>query len=109
MLIHIGEPVKRHVLNREWRGPGEREGNLNDTERETRLARLEACKAAGEKAYDDMYECSSPTGASGCYSDAKEFFSDAIRLAEELGLADEAAALHERREHIKAVFRSQFS
>jgi hypothetical protein len=56
-----------------------------------------------------MYEASSGSAATGCYSDAKEAFHDAIREARELGLEAEARALEARLEHIKAVFRSQFS
>jgi hypothetical protein len=55
-----------------------------------------------------MYEAHSFGSAGVCYSDAKEFFHDAIGLAKELGLADEAASLEKRLEHIKAVFRKQF-
>jgi hypothetical protein len=66
-------------------------------------------KALGEKAYDDMYEAHSFRDANVCYSDAKESFYDAIRVAEELGLKDEADRLRKRLEHIKEVFRSQFA
>jgi hypothetical protein len=54
-----------------------------------------------------MYE--SGRGANGCYSSAKDAFYDAIGLANELGLKEEAEALSKRLEHIKAVFRSQFT
>ncbi|HEV2989423.1 MAG TPA: hypothetical protein VG759_13350 [Candidatus Angelobacter sp.] len=76
------------------------------TERERKLHQLRACKALGEKAYDQMYETSG--SATGLYSDAKEAFYDAIRLAKELGLKEESAELEARLDHIKAVFRSQF-
>lgn len=79
-----------------------------DIDRQAKLASLAACKAFAEKAYDDMYEAHSPSGATGRYSDAKEAYYDAIRLARELGLTDEVEALNKRLEHIKAVFRSQF-
>jgi hypothetical protein len=80
---------------------------IERTERELKLNQLRVCKAIGEKAYDQMYEThGSP---SGLYSDAKEAFYDAIRTARELGLADEVQELEKRLEHIKAVFRSQFS
>ena len=78
-------------------------------DRKAQLAELERLKALGEKAYDDMYEAHSPSGAAVCYSDAKECFYDAISLANKLGLIDEAEALSKRLAHIKAVFRSQFS
>jgi hypothetical protein len=81
----------------------------DETEREAQLRQLEHLRAMGEKAYDDMYEAHSSSGATACYSDAKECFYDAIGLAERLGLTDEAEALRKRLEHIKAVFRSQFT
>ncbi len=81
----------------------------DQTEREAQLEQLKHLKAMGEKAYDDMYEAHSPSGATACYSDAKECFYDAIRLAGRLGLKEEAEALSERLAHIKAVFRSQFT
>jgi hypothetical protein len=64
-------------------------------------------KALGEKYYDRMYESS--RGANHCYSNAKDAFSDAISLAAELEMKEEAEALSKRLEHIKAVFRNQFS
>jgi len=80
---------------------------INQTERELKLNQLRACKALGEKAYDEMYETSG--SITGLYSDVKEAFYDAINLANELGLTEESAALTARLHHIKAVFRSQFS
>jgi hypothetical protein len=82
---------------------------MNDEERQEKIASLARSKQFAEQAYDDMYEAHSPSQARGLYSDAKEAFHDAIRLARELGLADEAAALSSRLDHIKAVYRSQFS
>jgi hypothetical protein len=78
-------------------------------ERDLKLNALRACKALGEKAYDQMYDAHSGSAATGLYSDAKEAFYEAIRLADELELAQESAELSKRLEHIKAVFRSQFS
>lgn len=69
--------------------------------------RLRQLTALGEKYYDQMYE--SRRGANSCYSNAKDAFYDAIGLANELGLKEEADALSKKLEHIKAVFRSQFS
>jgi hypothetical protein len=80
-----------------------------ETERKAQLEQLERLKAMGEKAYDEMYEAHSPSGATACYSDAKEACYDAIGLARRLGLDEEVKALEERLEHIKAVFRSQFT
>jgi hypothetical protein len=80
------------------------------TEREEKLARLEFFKKLAEQAYEDMYEkAHSPSAATGYYSDAKEALYSAIGLAKELGLTEEAAKLDARLEHIKKVFRSQFS
>jgi len=59
-----------------------------------------------EQAYTEMYDSLNPTA---CYSNAKEFYYDAIALANKLGQSDRAAELEERLAHIKAVFRSQFS
>jgi hypothetical protein len=80
-----------------------------DDDRQELLAQMEHLKSLAEKSYGDMYETGSPSGATGCYSEAKECYYDAIRLARELGLDDEAAALVKRLEHIKEVFRGQFS
>ena len=81
----------------------------DDADRNDQLAHLEHLKALGEKYYDDMYEAHSPSSANVCYSDAKECYYDAIGLARRLGLEEETKALEERLEHIKAVFRSQFT
>jgi hypothetical protein len=83
--------------------------SVQRSEDELKLHALRRCKALGEKAYDQMYDAHSSSDATGLYSDAKEAFYDAIRLANELGLAEESAALNKRLDHIKAVFRSQFS
>jgi hypothetical protein len=71
------------------------------TEREDMLARLETLKKFAEQAYDDMYEkAHSPSAATGYYSTAKEALYDAIRVAKEFGLTEEAAKLESRLEHI---------
>ena len=80
-----------------------------DEERTAKLANLMNYKAEGEKAYDEMYEAHSFGHAGACYSDAKEFFYEAIKLAEELGMVNEAASITKRLEHIKSVFRSRFA
>lgn len=77
------------------------------SEAELKRKRMRQLKALGEKYYDQMYENS--RGASGCYSNAKDALYDAIGLAMELEMKEEAEALSKRLEHIKAVFRSQFS
>ena len=82
---------------------------MNEEERQAKLASLTHCKTMGEKAYDDMYDAHSFRDASDCYRDAKEFYYEAIGLAEDLGLTEEKDKLSERLAHIKAVFRGQFS
>jgi hypothetical protein len=82
---------------------------MDEQRRAEQLARLEELKRMGEKAYEEMYEANSKSGASGCYANAKDAFSDAMVLAKDLGLYDEWLQLVERLEHIKSVFRSQFS
>lgn len=83
---------------------------MTDEQHKEWQAQLASCERIAEQAYDDMYEkAHSPSAATGYYSDAKEAFSDAIRAARELGLEEEVKRLEERLEHVKAVFRSQFS
>lgn len=74
----------------------------------TDAERLQQLIDNAEKAYDGMYEVHDPSGATACYSDAKESLHDAIALATRLGHVEKAAQLTERLDHIKAVFRSQF-
>ena len=81
----------------------------DDAELKAGLEQLAHLKAMGEKAYDDMYEAHSSSGATACYSDAKECFYDAIGRAHRLGLKEESESLSARLAHIKAVFRSQFT
>lgn len=88
------------------RGRTVSEGDYRDEERRARLAQLQAL---GEKAYDSMYDAQPFRGAEVFYSEAKEYFHDAIRLAGELGLTTEADALRARLVHIQAVYRSQFA
>ncbi len=71
-------------------------------------ARLHWLEAQAEDAYSRMYDAGF-SGAAACYSDAKEFFYDAIGLAMALGKLDEAERLRDRLAHVKAVFRSQFT
>lgn len=77
------------------------------SDRDLNLDSLRRCKALGEKYYDQMYE--TRLGATGLYSDAKDAFYDAIAAAKKLGLTEEVEQLSARLDHIKAVFRSQFS
>jgi hypothetical protein len=78
------------------------------SERELKIDSLRKCQALGEKYYDQMYE-SPRYGVTGLYSSAKDAFYDAISTANELGMKEEAEELAKRLDHIKAVFRSQFS
>lgn len=70
------------------------------------IARLEE---AAEDSYARMYDARSPSDATAHYSDAKEAFCDAIAAATAAGEAATAERLMKRLEHIKAVFRSQFT
>jgi hypothetical protein len=63
-------------------------------------------EALAERAYDEMYETRSPAGS---YSDLKDYFAEAIGLAERAGLAADAERLRKRLAHCKAVYRSQFT
>jgi hypothetical protein len=81
----------------------------DEAERRSQLEQLERLKALGEKSYEDMYEAHSSSAATACYSDAKEYFYDAIGLARRLGMQEEVDALEKRLAHIKAVFRGQFT
>lgn len=76
-------------------------------ERGLALASLRKCKSLGEKYYDQLYE--TRLGATGLYASAKDAFYDAISIANRLGLKDEVEALERRLQHIKGVFRSQFT
>lgn len=80
-----------------------------ETSREQRLERMRQCIAWGEDEYDQIYEPRTHHSPAGHYSDAKEFFGEAIRLARSLGLEEKAGELTKRLEHIKTVYRGQFS
>lgn len=80
---------------------------IERTERELKLDSLRKCHALGEKYYDQLYE--TRFNPSGLYSSIKDAFSDAISLANEIGLKEEAGKLENRLQHIKGVFRSQFA
>jgi len=82
---------------------------MDDHQRKQKLAELASCERYAEQAYDAMYEAHSPSGATGRYSDAKEGFYEALRVARELGLEEEVRRLEARLAHVKSVFRSQFS
>ena len=82
---------------------------MNEEERSSKLAALAQCKAGAEKAYDDMYEAHGFRDSDDRYREAKDCFYDAIRVAGELELKDEVDSLVNRLQHIKEVFRGQFS
>jgi hypothetical protein len=85
------------------------EGCVTEQERQDKLERLRQCIKLGEDAYDQLYEPQTHNNPAGHYSDAKDFFGEAIGLANTLGLNEQAQELSERLAHIKAVYRSQFS
>ena len=70
---------------------------------------IRAFEALAEIAYDAMYEAHSLSAAGVCYSDAKEYFHDAIGVARRLKANEEVTRLEARLAHVKAVFRSQFT
>ena len=69
-------------------------------------SRLKALEALAEEAYGEMYDTRYPTG---CYSRAKEAFYDAITLADRLGRQEDVERLQKRLQHVKEVFRRQFT
>jgi UDP-3-O-acyl-N-acetylglucosamine deacetylase len=72
-------------------------------------AQLALLELRGEDAYSRMYDARNNTAAAGCYSEAKDFFRDAIARARTLGRTADVDRLEARLAHIKAVFRSQFT
>ncbi len=71
-------------------------------------SRLRDLEAKAERAYDAMYEARD-NSAAAVYSDAKEYFRDAIGLSHRIGATGDAERLMQRLAHVKAVFRSQFT
>ena len=70
---------------------------------------LRHLKERAEAAYDAMYEAHSFRDASSCYTDAKDYFREAVAVARRLGDNEEAERISARLAHVKAVFRSQFT
>jgi hypothetical protein len=68
--------------------------------------RLPQLERQAEAYYAAMYETRSPAGD---YANAKDAFCEAIALARRLGDDRMANRLEARLEHVKAVFRSQFT
>ena len=75
----------------------------------TEEERLRWHEAQAEEAYGRMYDAMSSTEAAARYSDAKEALYAAIGIAGRLGLPATKTRLEARLDHIKSVFRSQFS
>jgi len=82
---------------------------MDEQERHDLLITLAASERFAEKAYDAMYDAHTPGDATGRYSDAKEAFYDAISAARKLGYDEEVKRLEARLDHVKAVFRKQFT
>ena len=80
---------------------------IQPSDHELKLAALRKCHSLGEKYYDQMYE--TRFNLNGLYSNVKDSFIDAISIANQLGMTQQAGDLESRLDHIKAVFRSQFS
>jgi len=77
------------------------------TEAEALILEMKNKEKLAEAAYDAMYEAS-PRSAKDCFDDARGFLAEAIELAKRAGLADEAARLTARCDHIVSVYNSQF-
>ena len=73
------------------------------------LTRVRLLEAQGEQAYARLYDAVSPGAAAACYADAKDCFTDALAMARRLFAVEDIARLQSRLDHVKAVFRSQFS
>ena len=69
------------------------------------LTELDALKAAGERAYDRLYDTRDRQEFNWQAELATDSYREAVRIAESLGLEDEVRALRERLLHIKAVVR----
>ena len=66
-------------------------------------ARLRDLEAKAEQAYDAMYEARDNSAATVCYSDAKEYFRDAIGLSHRIGAAGDAERLMRKRGRVAVV------
>jgi hypothetical protein len=71
--------------------------------------RLKTLEAWAERAYEAMYEAGSPAGAGAYFSEVREALREAIALARDTGLEEEASRLEKRLEHIRAVYTSQMN
>ncbi len=79
------------------------------SDRRIKMAEFAHLRDLGEKAYDEMFEAPSFSAAGTCFGKARDSFNEAIRLANELGLAKEVDAIAKRIEHIKSVYSHQFT
>jgi hypothetical protein len=68
--------------------------------------RLKELEDIAEAEYDEMYNSMNPTVS---YSRAKEAFNDAIAFANIVGRQVDVARLEKRLQHVKDVFRNQFT
>ncbi len=74
---------------------------MNDRETVAEFERL------AEAAYAAMYDAR-PHQVKDCYDDARMYLTRAIEAAQGAGLADAAARLTRRLEHVENVYNSQF-
>jgi hypothetical protein len=72
------------------------------------LVQLRWLERQAEQAVDAMYDARWGSASAGRYSDAKEFFHDAIALARRLDDAATVERLSQRLAAVKAAYRSQF-
>jgi hypothetical protein len=68
---------------------------------------LDMLKARAEEIYEEMYEASGPAAAGGYFSEVKQILYQAIAMAREMGLEEEAQSISERLDHIRTVYESQ--
>jgi hypothetical protein len=89
-----------------WRGrPLRPTSHQSETGADTELARLELL---AEQAYAAMYEVPPLRSPKDDYENACLYFHQAIEAARRLGLSSEVARLTQRRDHVRAVYDSQF-
>jgi len=79
---------------------------MNKLDQRSRLDRMHECIRLAEAAYDKLYE-SGTLQPAGPYNDVKEFYGEAIGLARQAGMNDEAERLEKRLADIKQIFRKQ--
>jgi|HubBroStandDraft_1064217.scaffolds.fasta_scaffold06023_2 hypothetical protein len=82
---------------------------MDENERAEKLSAMKRLVEMAEKAYDDMYEAHEQREIDRCYRDAKENYYDAMRVARELDMNEEADKFQQRLSHIKEVFFHQFA